>query len=409
MPTLTVQQVSSLVHGKLHDAETRSEIPISSISIDSRTIFDPESSLFFALKTERNDGHRYTADLVHAGVRAFVVSNFQDEFKKYNRCSFVVVPDTLEALQKLAAWNRAQYGIPVVGITGSNGKTIVKEWLFELLQNRVIIRSPKSYNSQVGVPLSVWNLGPEHELAIFEAGVSKPGEMQKLAEIIRPTIGIFTNLGEAHQENFTSKQEKLNEKLKLFQLCTALIYCKDQELVHKTLTGGNFPASVALIAWSFTDPSADLYFRKENTDAGIRILTDFEGENYRIDLPFQDEASIENASHCLAFVLSQHFAEPVVLESFRSLQPVAMRLEMKDGINNCLLINDYYNSDINSLQIALSFLNNHARHPYRQKTVILSDIQQAGIPDEQLYQEVARLIQLNKVERLIGIGPKIGK
>ncbi len=409
MPTLSVRQVSSLLNGKFHDGENNPEFRISSISIDSRTIFDPEAILFFALKTDRNDGHRYIADLVSMGVRAFVVSVYPEEFRKYRRCSFVVVPDTLEALQKLAAWHRAQFNIPVVGITGSNGKTIVKEWLFELLQNRAIIRSPKSYNSQVGVPLSVWNLSPGHELAIFEAGISKPGEMQKLSGIIRPTIGILTNLGEAHQENFTSKQQKLNEKLKLFQSCSALVYCKDQELVHQTLTGGALPASVHLIAWSFADKMADFYFRKENADSGTRILTDFEGENYLIDLPFQDEASVENAAHCLAFLLSQRLAQLSVIRSFGSLQPVAMRLEIKDGINNCLLINDYYNSDINSFQIALGFLNHHSRQPESAKTVVLSDIQQAGIPDEQLYREVARLLQLNKITRLIGIGPQIRK
>ncbi len=409
MPILSVLQVSSIVGGGLYAPEINNEFSISSVAIDSRTIFDPESSLFFALKSERNDGRRYIADLVYLGVRAFVVSHYTDEYIKYNHCSFIVVPDTLRALQQLAAWHRSQFDIPVIGITGSNGKTIVKEWLYELLRERIVVRSPKSYNSQVGVPLSVWNLNPGCELAIFEAGISKPGEMQKLGEIIRPTIGILTNIGEAHQENFASKQEKLQEKLRLFDSCTTLIYCKDQDLVQQTIQNGSLRKSVQLMAWSFIDPTADLYFRKKEKVYGVEIDTVFEGKTYRIGLPFQDEASLENACHCLAFILSQHHAKPSVLELFRSLQPVAMRLEMKEGINECLLINDYYNSDINSLQIALSFLNNHGRHPYLQKTVILSDIQQAGIPDEQLYREVARLLQLNKATRVIGIGPKIRK
>ncbi|HAH24418.1 MAG TPA: bifunctional UDP-N-acetylmuramoyl-tripeptide:D-alanyl-D-alanine ligase/alanine racemase, partial [Prolixibacteraceae bacterium] len=355
------------------------------------------------------------ADLVHVGVRAFVVSDYTEAFVGYRNCCFIVVPNTLEALQKLAAWNRSQYDIPVVGITGSNGKTIVKEWLFELLHNHAVIRSPKSYNSQVGVPLSVWNLSGDYELAIFEAGISKPGEMQNLQRIIQPTIGILTNIGESHQENFVSKQQKLEEKLKLFESCDTLIYCKDQPLVESVISNDGINPSVKLIAWSFIDERADLYFRIEEVEGGVVLLyseSDFKSDSeykYRISLPFQDTANLENAAHCLAFILSQHYADSAVLESFRTLQPVAMRLEMKEGINNCLLINDYYNSDINSLQIALSFLNNHAQSPYLGTTVILSDIQQSGIPDKQLYQEVARLLQLNKTSHLIGIGPHIHK
>lgn len=409
MPILTIRQVSTILGGELISAGNTAEQLISLISIDSRTIFDPEMSLFFALKSERNDGHRYIADLVHLGVRAFVVSEFNNEYINNKECNFIVVPDTLTALQKLAAWNRSQFTVPVVGITGSNGKTIVKEWLFELLRNRSVIRSPKSYNSQVGVPLSVWNLSQEYELAIFEAGISKPDEMGKLQRIIRPDIGVLTNIGEAHQENFTSKLEKLSEKLKLFTDCESLIYCRDQVVVHQLLQAGALNKSVKLLEWSFADPSASLYFMKKELSEGVEITTDFEGKSYQIQLPFQDEASVENAAHCLAFILSQHYAEPSVLGLFQSLQPVAMRLEMKEGVNNCLLINDYYNSDINSLQIALGFLNNHAKFPYLRKMVILSEIQQAGIPDEQLYQEVARLLFLNKINYLIGIGPKIRK
>lgn len=409
MPSLSILQVASVVQGKLFAGKSDPEFQISALSIDSRTIFDPEVNLFFALKTERNDGHRYIPDLVSLGVRAFVVSDYPDEFQKYDQCSFIVVPDTLTALQQLAAWHRAQFNIPVVGITGSNGKTIVKEWLFELLQNRAVIRSPKSYNSQVGVPLSVWNLSPEYELAVFEAGISKPGEMQNLYEIIRPTIGILTNIGEAHQENFSSHHEKLNEKLKLFQSCRELIYCKDQQLVHETVAGSAAVKSAKLTAWSFADETADLYFRKENISEGIRIYTNFKGKDCAIDLPFQDEASVENAAHCLAFVLSQHLADDTVLKQFANLQPVAMRLEMKEGINNCLLINDYYNSDINSLKIALGFLNHHSNHANAGKTVVLSDIQQAGIPDKELYRDVAHLLYLNKINRLIGVGPQLRK
>ena len=409
MPVLSIHKVASVIGGELLAPERHSERLISSISIDSRTIFDPESCLFFALKSDRNDGHQYIADLVHMGVCAFVISEDWEEFNKLDSCCFIRVEDTLKALQSLAAWHRSQFEIPVVGITGSNGKTIVKEWLFEVLRNRAVIRSPKSYNSQVGVPLSVWNLSSDYELAIFEAGISKPGEMVHLNQIIRPTVGILTNIGEAHQENFASKQKKLKQKLKLFKGSNTLIYCKDQPLVHSYMREAKLKDSVKIIAWSYIDQKAELYFKTEEVEGGTNITTEFEGETYRIGLPFQDDASLENAGHCLAFVLSQHYNDPTVLGLFRSLQPVAMRLEIKEGSNNCLLINDYYNSDINSLQIAIAFLNNHARQPYLRNTVILSDIQQAGIPDDQLYLEVARLLQLNKTSHLIGIGPRIRK
>ena len=212
MSAILISQVSAIIAGELISTDLNSDFKVSAICTDSRTVFDPDASIFFAIKTDRNDGHRFIPDLVQKGVRAFVVSQNKDELKQYAGCRFIVVRDTLEALQKLAAWHRSTFNIPVVGITGSNGKTIVKEWLFELLQSRVVLRSPKSYNSQIGVPLSVWNLKPEHQIAIFEAGISKPGEMQKLALIISPTVGIITNIGEAHQENFHSKTEKLDRK-----------------------------------------------------------------------------------------------------------------------------------------------------------------------------------------------------
>jgi len=409
MVQFSVTNIAKVLKGEFRPSIQVEDCFISSLSIDSRTVFDPESSLFFALKSERNNGHRYIADLVHLGVRAFVVSDYSEELRIFENCFFIVVPDTLAALQQLAAWHRSQFLIPVLGITGSNGKTIVKEWLFDLLKNRSVIRSPKSYNSQIGVPLSVWNLNTDHELAIFEAGISRVGEMQKLQQIIRPSIGILTNIGEAHQENFTSRQQKLEEKLKLFQSCDTLIYCSDHKFEDELIRKGGINPKVKLLTWSFTDETAEFYFHKKDVNGNVEISATYEGKDFHINLPFQDAANLENAGHCLAFILSQHYADPSVLELFRYLQPVAMRLAMKERVNNCLLINDYYNSDINSLQIALGFLKNHARHPYIRKVVILSDIQQAGIPDIQLYQEVARLLQLNKTSYLIGIGPVIRK
>jgi alanine racemase len=404
MPNISVSQISKIVGGELFACNN---LAITTVSIDSRTVYDPESCIFFALKTERNDGHRYIKDLIQKGVRAFVVSEIIADLKEHNGLDFIVVDDTLRALQRLAAWHRSQFDIPVIGITGSNGKTIVKEWLYELLQDKSVIRSPKSYNSQVGVPLSVWNLNEMHQLAVFEAGISKPGEMQFLSDIIKPTLGIFTNIGEAHQENFQSKLEKLKEKLLLFKSCNALIYCRDQDWFG--LEPEHELPGVKMLGWSFLDRSAVLFFEKSEVDSGTQITTTFRSEKYAIRLPFQDVASVENACHCLALILWQGWATGRVLEGFAKLQPVAMRLEIKEGVNGSLVINDYYNSDINSLQIALGFLNHHADLPYKKKTVVLSDIQQSGISDEQLYSEVSRLIKLNKVDRLIGIGPRMKK
>jgi len=409
MPVYSILQVSEILNGELRSPAISENKPISSISIDSRTIFDPESTVFFALKSDRNDGHRFIPDLIQKGVTSFVISEFTEQFTRFPECSFILVHDTLTALQKLAAYHRSKFDIPVVGITGSNGKTIVKEWLFELLRGRAVIRSPKSYNSQVGVPLSVWNLSSEYEMAIFEAGISKPGEMQNLQEIIRPTIGILTNIGEAHQENFASKEEKLQEKLKLFASCHTLIYCADHPLINAEIISGEISPETKCRTWSFNNRKAELYFRKTETDEGFLIDTEFKGNHYQINVPFRDDASLENAGHCLAFLLTQGYMNETTGKLFGELQPVAMRLEMKEGVNNCLLINDYYNSDINSLQIALTFQSNHSSKPYLKKTVILSDIQQAGILDEQLYAEVARLVRLNKTDRLIGIGRKIRK
>lgn len=407
MPVLTTIDVSQVLGGKLVSPNDGAEKWISAISIDSRTIFDPEPVLFFALKSNRNDGHRYISDLIHQGVGAFVVSELPVDYDSFPQIHFIVVQDTLMALQKLVAWHRSQFQIPVVGITGSNGKTIVKEWLFELLRGRAVIRSPKSYNSQIGVPLSVWNMGPGYELAIFEAGISKPGEMQNLYEIIRPTVGILTNIGDAHQENFTSKEEKLQEKLKLFASCSTFIYCVDQQLIDREILAKHLPANARVCGWSYVDEQADLYFRKKQQVTHVEISALFEGKDYRIGIPFSDEAMLENIGHCMAFLLTQGYASDAALAMFQNLQPVAMRLEMKEGVNQCLLINDYYNSDINSLQIALAFLSSQSSQPHLKKTVILSDIQQTGIPDDQLYAEVARLVRLNKTDRLIGIGEKI--
>ncbi len=401
MHQLSSQQLCSIVDGQISG---NSEHFFSIISIDSRSVTEPDNSCFFAIVGERNDGHKYIADLLRRGVKTFVVQQIPAIQNLNTEACFIEVSDTLIALQKLARWNREQFDYPVIGITGSNGKTIVKEWLYELLhRERNIVRNPKSYNSQVGVPLSAWLLDKQYNMAILEAGISQPGEMQQLADIIQPTVGIFTNIGEAHQENFSDLKQKTEEKIKLFQTAETIIYCRDHEL-PSTLIEQTF-AEKNLFGWSFTNPLSELYIQSRPHTGGTLFVLYSSGKEYRCQLPFNDQASLENMAHCLAFALSQHLLTPQILDAASGLQPVAMRLEMKEGINRCKLINDYYNSDINSLAIALNFQKQQDFQGLKRKTVILSDIQQSGQQPDLLYREVNQLLTANQIDRLIAIGP----
>ncbi|RKD92796.1 bifunctional UDP-N-acetylmuramoyl-tripeptide:D-alanyl-D-alanine ligase/alanine racemase [Mangrovibacterium diazotrophicum] len=408
MAVFGLKEIAGLVNGVLKSAADLDSSPtIQSVSIDSRTIADVHSCLFFALKGVRHNGHQYIGDLYHKGVLSFVVCE-PIEVHKYPLAYFVKVEDSLDALQKLAAAVRAKYDYPVLAITGSNGKTIVKEWLYDLLHETVkIIRSPKSYNSQVGVPLSVWNMSDQFELAIFEAGISMPGEMEKLAEVIQPTVGIITNLGEAHQENFSSLSKKLDEKLKLFASCDSLIYRKEQDLVTEQIGQTYGKGDKKLFAWSTSDETADLFLYMHPQAHSTRIQFNWNGREYELNVPFTDFASLENVGHCLAFIFSSGYANDSVMAAFSQLQAVAMRLELKQGINNCLLINDYYNSDINSLTIALQFLKSQSMNEKRPRCLILSDIEQSGFSGSELAQAVNRLLKVYEIDRLIGIGRRL--
>ncbi|HKJ43381.1 MAG TPA: bifunctional UDP-N-acetylmuramoyl-tripeptide:D-alanyl-D-alanine ligase/alanine racemase [Sunxiuqinia sp.] len=409
MTSFPIQQVASLVHGQLKQVGKSSLMPeISSISIDSRTLVDADSCVFFALVGERHNGHNYLLELYEKGVRCFVVSDYPQTDSAFDGACFIVVEDTLQALQELAAYVRQQFQFPVLAITGSNGKTIVKEWLFELLVSRLkIARSPKSYNSQVGVPLSIWNMDGDFDLGIVEAGISKPSEMTRLANIIRPEIGLITNIGDAHQENFSSLEEKLEEKLQLFDGSELLIYRDDQPIIRKAVHEKFDSTSTKLFSWSTGDSKVDLFVGLKKEKQTTQLIFHLKGEKQVLTIPFTDEASIENTCHCLALIASQDWLNTTVAESFSNLQSVAMRLELKQGINNCILINDYYNSDINSLEIALQFLGQQTNSSGQRKTVVLSDFKQSGFQPEKLYTEVNRLLQLNQVSRLIGIGQDI--
>lgn len=383
---------------------------ISILLTDSRVLFQPKKSLFIAIETSNNDGHKFVDELYHLQVRNFVVSKILPEWEKYTDANFLLVKDTLAALQRIATVHRKKFDIPVIGITGSNGKTIVKEWLYQVLQNRYnITHSPRSYNSQIGVPLSVWQINERTSLGIFEAGISKTEEMSHLESIIHPSIGIFTNLGQAHQEGFQSMKEKCLEKLDLFINCDVIICEQENELIDECMQIACL--SHKRLTWS----------RKGHDDSPVHILNiekkektsiihySVLGMNSQMEIPFTDSASIENAIHVLATSVYLHTPLTYINEKMKSLEPVAMRLDVRNGKNNCTIINDSYNSDINSLTIALDFLAQRATNESLKKTLILSDIPQSGIPIRDLYYLAANLLKNKHIDVLVGIGKEISE
>lgn len=375
---------------------------------DSRRLTFPGESLFVALVTPVNNGHRYIRELYDRGVRVFVVrEDVAGEADMPGAC-FLRVDDTLPALQLIAAAHRKKFSMPVIGITGSNGKTVVKEWLFQLLQKDFqIVRSPRSYNSQIGVPLSVWQLKPDTQLGIFEAGISRPGEMQFLEPVIRPEIGVFTNIGEAHGENFISTDQKIAEKLRLFENVEYLIYCSDDGSVSNKIKESGIKAR--LITWGKSGNPDILLESVEKSDGGTYLRVCVQKVHFTLYIPFTDAASIENAMHCVALMIHFGYSMDLINARLASLEAVAMRLEVKTGVRDCLLINDSYNSDLNSLGIALDFLEQQALAKSLKKTLILSDILQSASLSGALYEKVATLIKAKKIDRLIGIGKEISK
>ncbi|MDR4987720.1 MAG: bifunctional UDP-N-acetylmuramoyl-tripeptide:D-alanyl-D-alanine ligase/alanine racemase [Bacteroidales bacterium] len=375
---------------------------------DSRQLLLPQDTLFFALRTKKNDGHHYVEELLKKGVRCFVVEKVRDAWlTAYPEAAFVVHEHPLAALQMLAAAHRTSFSIPLLAITGSNGKTVVKEWLSQLLaREKRIVRNPKSYNSQIGVPLSVWLISPQHQLGVFEAGISQPGEMKKLQRILQPDTGILTNIGSAHDEGFTSRREKIWEKLLLFVSCQSLVYCRDQQFVHDELTVWvKQHPEVRPFSWGGNQEADVCILNRQKSDNNTRVTLRYKTRQFSVCVPFHDDASVENAMHCIAYLLKSGYAPEFIAENIPSLQAVAMRLEMKEGVNGSTVINDSYNSDLQSLAIALDFQENQTRH--QRKTLILSDILQSGIPGNELYAQVADLVNARKPDRLIGIGREI--
>lgn len=368
---------------------------------DSRKIEDPIHSLFFALEGNR-DGHSFITDAYKSGIRNFVVKKGNSLISAIPDANFLEVEDVLSALQLLAAHHRAQFNYPVIAIAGSNGKTMVKDWLFQLLSpDYAIVRSPKSFNSQIGVALSLWQMTGDDNMAIIEAGISKPGEMESLQKMINPDIGILTNVKKAHFENFDSKFQKLQEKMKLFSKADLLIYSPQYvpEEYAKTLENKTF-------TWG-AEADCDLLLKESlRTNSGTQqLIATYKGETLQIEIPFQDEASIENAMICWSFLLSFGVDQQLIESRMRALTAVKMRLEMKNGINNCSIIDDSYSCDVSSLTIALDFL--HQQNQHQKRTLILSDIPEIGNNKEKIYRRVAELLENKEIERLIGIGEQI--
>jgi Alr-MurF fusion protein len=383
-------------------------VEINWLLTDSRSLSFPVESLFFAIHTARNNGHNYITELYQQNLRYFVVSEVRPEFEKMTDAVFLKVEDSLQALQALAVAHRNAFDIPVIGITGSNGKTVVKEWLYQLLHiDYVITRSPRSYNSQIGVPLSVWALSESTQLGIFEAGISEPHEMKHLQPIIRPTIGIFTNLGDAHQENFSGLKQKCEEKLQLFDQSEVLVYCSDNKLVEISIAQSAFKG--LFFSWGKSDKATVQIVRKEKMVSSTKVVLKYNAVESSIIIPFTDDASIENALQCVAVMLYLGLKPVEIAKRILLLEAVAMRLEVKEGVRDCLIINDSYNSDLNSLSIALDFLNQQATAKKLSKTLILSDILQSGQTSDELYKTVSGLVHNKNVQRIIGIGAEISK
>ena len=400
----TIKQIAKQVHAKVQGNEN---LTINRILTDSRSLCFPEDSLFFALKSKRGDGHRYIDELYARGVRAFVVNHLPENAEEMEGATFLITDNTRKTLQKLAEVHRKEFDIPIIGITGSNGKTVVKEWLYQLLgDSRRVTRSPRSYNSQIGVPLSVWMLNEQTEVGIFEAGISEMNEMPALQSIIRPTIGILTNIGGAHQENFYSLQEKCMEKLTLFKDCDVIIYNGDNRLLCEGVAKSMLTAKE--IAWSTEDDEKPLYISSiTKDDTGTRVCyryIGFEGE-YRI--PYIDDASIENSLNCLGACLYLMMSPEEIAQRMPLLEPVAMRLEVKEGRHGCTIINDTYNSDLASLDIALDFMARRPDRKGRRRTLILSDILQTGQTAKFLYRRVAQLVESRGIDKIIGVGEDI--
>lgn len=400
----TLQHIAAILGVEI---TTTIDFPIRFLLTDSRRLVVPAETLFFALPGERRDGHDYLEELMARGVKAAVI---QSDYPEISSGDFVGlrVPNVLSALQQLAAHHRRQFTIPVIGITGSNGKTIVKEWLYQLIgQDETIVRSPRSYNSQVGVPLSVWLMNEQHTLAIFEAGISTVNEMQQLANIIQPTIGIFTNLSDAHSEGFRDRSQKAAEKLQLFKGVRQLVFAADE-------TGDVIPANdpaigtslpVERFSWSRKHP-ATLQILQETKLAGQTVAKAiFQETEIELTIPFTDTPSVNNAYSCWLTLVALGYKAAEASRRLLQLEPIDMRMQLKKAVNQCTLINDSYSNDETSLALAIDYQLQQAGG--RTTILILSDLLTAELRDDELYPRLAKMIKSKGISHLIGIGPRI--
>jgi len=394
-----IQQIASILNATSVIVD---DVMVEHLLIDSRKISFPKTSLFFALNGPRRDGHHFIKEVHSRGVRNFVISDI-NYIADYTDCNFLVVKDVLQAMQQLASFHRSQFNIPVVGITGSNGKTIVKEWLNQLLQNNFnIVRSPRSYNSQIGVPLSVWQMNSQHTFGIFEAGISTVDEIQNLQKVIQPTIGILTNIGNAHDDGFVNRSQKIKEKLKLFAGVKTLIFYADDEdvcqqvkplsVVNKFSWGKNANANLQIIK-----------FTKDNLTTTIDAVC--KNKQISITVPFVDEASVQNACTCWAALLALDIDEKIIENGIKQLQSVEMRMQLQPIINNCILLNDSYSNDISSFYIALDYLVSNAGS--FKKTIILSDFSGISKDELSIYTTLIQELKSRNINKFIGIGEAI--
>jgi Alr-MurF fusion protein len=400
----SIRHIATIISGSF--LQLRRDDPIEQLLTDSRRLVFADTTLFFALYGPRRDGHAFLADLYLRGVRNFVVYRSVD-VSDYPEANIILVTDSLRALQQLAAFHRQQFDLPIIGITGSNGKTIVKEWLNQLLEDRLrIVRSPRSFNSQIGVPLSIWQIAAQHEMALIEAGISQSAEMRYLEEMIKPTIGIFTSIGEAHDQGFKNQTEKINEKLILFKHATVLIFPDHPSELRK-----------AVKAWHVLNPEPELFSIGSQEDSTLRIVQikkekgltrisfDYRGLKGDVDMHLENDAAIQNVLTCLGVLLYLHIPVKELTTRLNRLNPLAMRMELKTGINHTSVINDSYSADISSLKMSLDFLFQQTQHPKR--TLILSDILETGRKPQDLYKEIASILKKYPVDRLIGIGDQM--
>lgn len=394
----TLEEIAGITKGSFR-GNTAKDYSIQFLELDSRNIREPENLLFVCVVGNHNDGHDYIKDIYNKGVRAFLISHELDT-EAYENASFIKVENTVTALQQIAASHRRRFDIPTIGITGSNGKTILKEWLFTLLSPDIaVVKNPKSYNSQVGVPLSVWNIDHHHQLGIFEAGISEPNEMQNLSNVIEATLGIFTNIGPAHDAGFESRKQKIEEKLKLFVNECTVVYCKDYEELHESIINHDCNA----ISWS-AQSLADFSVKYNRNSGETAIEIDALDSNQKISIkvPFTDTASLENVTHCIIMMLLLDYDEERINERVKLLKNVPMRLQLNEGENNCLIINDTYSADLLSLEKALEFMSQQDNR--RIKTIIVSPFEETGLDEDTFINKLLDLCVKFEIQRFIGVG-----